>query len=445
MKYRSRILLVCLGWLLFSAAWANSVWVFDINGAIGPATADFIVRGLEDAQQQGEVKLVVLRMDTPGGLDASMRDIIKAIIASSVPVATYVAPSGARAASAGTYILYASHVAAMSPGTNLGAATPVQIGGIGGDNAADEKDSKTAEADAHGDSMQKKMVNDAQAYLRSLAQLRGRNVAWAELAVREAASLSASEALDKQVIDLVANDLDDLLQKVQGRELEVQGAKITLDTRNAHLELQEQDWHSQLLSIITDPNIAYLLLLLGIYGLFFELYNPGVVLPGVLGGIALLLALFAFQVLPVNYAGLGLILLGIIFMAAEAWMPGFGVLGIGGIVAFIIGSVILMDTDNPAFQVSYSLIGIFALASAALFIWVISTLVGLREKPAITGKEQMLGETGECLAADKGVLSVFVHSETWSAHSDVPIHPGRRVKVVAMDGLKLRVEPLQPD
>ena len=455
---RSSLYLFALAFcLLFTQVQAKTVWLFEIDGAIGPATADFIARGLNDAQSQAVVELVVLRMDTPGGLDAAMRDIIKAIINSRVPVATYVAPSGARAASAGTYILYASHIAAMAPGTNLGAATPVQIGGIGGGESleteeAEEKNDKDTQEeatdskkkpDSNSNSLRKKVVNDAEAYLRSLAQLRGRNVEWAEQAVRDAASLSATEALEKKVIDLVADDVSDLLQQVHGRELDMQGTKQTLNTENAHIEVQKQDWRTQLLSIITDPNIAYLLMLLGVYGLFFELYNPGSIVPGVIGGIALLLALFAFQVLPINYAGLGLIFLGLMFMIAEAWMPGFGILGIGGMVAFVIGSVILMDTDNPAFQISYSLIGALAIASAALFAWVLHTLVSLREAPIVTGKEQMLGETGECLSVDGGVLSVYVHSETWLAQSAAPILPGQKIKVVAMDGLKLIVEPFE--
>jgi len=449
-----------LAFLIFPAAHAaSSVLQLDIKGAIGPAVSNYVEHGLEQAKQI-QAQLVILRMDTPGGLDQSMRSIIQAILASPVPVATFVAPSGARAASAGTYILYASHIAAMAPGTNMGAATPVQIGGIGGGppspsppkipgttgkNAKPAQSQKQKSPPPDDSSMHRKMVNDAAAYIRSLAQMRGRNADWAEKAVRQAASLSATQALEKQVIDLMATDAADLLGKLDGKTIKTVSGKHTLHTAGITIEKLEPSWPNRMLSIITDPNVAYILMLLGVYGLFFELANPGFVLPGVIGGICLLLALFAFQVLPVNFAGLALIGLGIAFMIAEVFMPSFGALGLGGVIAFIVGSIMLMDTGVPGFALSLALIIGVALSSAAFFILIAGMALKARRRPVVSGSEEMVGALGDAVEDFDTQGNVHIHGEIWQATANAPITKGQTVRVTGMDGLILSVEPINPD
>jgi membrane-bound serine protease (ClpP class) len=428
-------------WAGFAQAAGAPVILLSVNGAIGPATADYVHRGIDAAQKQG-AQLLVLQMDTPGGLDTSMRAIIKDILASPVPVAAFVAPGGARAASAGTYILYASHIAAMAPATNLGAATPVAIGAPGGagkDEGPGAKGDKPGRAEGDGTSatMTRKQVNDAAAYIRGLAQMRGRNADWAEKAVREAVSLSAKEALKEKVIDLVADDVPDLLGRLDGRRLEAQGKGRALATAGVVATPVEPDWRTRFLSVITDPSIAYLLILVGIYALVFEFSNPGLVFPGVVGAICVLIAMYAFHLLPVNYAGLALILVGIAFGVAELYFPAYGSLGIGGAIAFVIGSVILIDTDIPGYGVPFSLVLGIAAATAAFLFFVVGMAVKARTLPVVSGSEELVGSTGEVL--EEGWARV--HSETWRIRSAAPLKAGQRVRVTSMDGLTLEVVP----
>jgi len=385
-------------------------------------------------------------MDTPGGLDTSMRDIIKKILSSTVPVVSYVAPAGSRAASAGTYILYASHISAMAPTTNLGAATPIQVGGMPGmpekepsspENEGDKAAGKTP------DTLERKMVNDAVAYIKALANRHHRNAEWAELAVRKAVSLTAEEALQLKVIDLVAVNHADLLQQLDSREVVMETSRLTLATKGLVIEPFEPDWRTKILTVITDPNIAYILMLIGIYGLIYELAHPGFVLPGIIGAICLLLALYTFQILPINYAGLALIILGIAFMIGEAFVPSFGALGIGGIIAFVAGSVILLDEET--LRISFLLIGPIALISAVFFLWIMTRLFALRRKKVITGVEELIGITGEAMEDFTEEGRVWVHGESWLAHCAEPVRKGQKIQVTAKEGLVLKIKTLQED
>lgn len=453
----SRFLIAIGALVLAASSWVfsagNTVVQLTIDGAISPATTDYLTRALDEAANE-QAELVILRMNTPGGLDAATRDINRAILASTVPVATYVSPSGSRAASAGTYILYASHVAAMAPATNLGAATPVQIGaGFSPpsdnseepkpDNGESKSDDSEPENEAPaGGAMERKVLNDSIAYIRGLAELRGRNVEWAEEAVREAATLTAAQALEQGVIDYVAADTSDLLQQIDGMEIELgNGAVKTLATEGLEIVNVEPDWRTELLALITDPNIAYLLFLIGVYGLIFEGYNPGAIVPGVVGAICLLLALFAFQVLPINYAGVALIVLGIVLLVAEVFAPSFGVLGIGGLISLMIGSVILIDGDGPDFGVSRSLLGAIGFVSGAIFLAISYMAVRAMRRPPASGVEELVGMEAVALSDFADKRRVHVLGEDWSALGPAEIAQGDSVRITAVEGLKLRVVP----
>jgi membrane-bound serine protease (ClpP class) len=429
----------------------NTALLLEVRDAIGPATSDFFVRSLDRARES-KARLVVVQMDTPGGLDSAMRDMIKAILGSPVPVAIYVSPSGARAASAGTYLLYASHVAAMAPATNLGAATPVQIGAPSSPAPAepkgkDDKDDKEAKEGKEaappepGTAMERKAINDSVAYIRGLAELRGRNADWAESAVRSGVSLSASAALEQKVVDLIATDMADLMRQMIGRTVKVSTGEVKLATEELVLERVEADWRTKLLAVLTNPNVAYLLMLIGVYGLLLEGYNPGAILPGVAGAICLLLALYAFQVLSVNYAGLGLMLLGIALLIGEAFAPSFGVLGLGGIIAFVIGSIILMDTDVPGFQVARTLIGGMALAGALVLLLIATYFNRSRKRPVVTGAAQLLQEPATAIEDFERAGPVRIRGEIWNAVSRTPVKAGQPLRVLKVDGLTLEVEP----
>ncbi len=459
---------------------APVVAVAQIDGPIGPATAGYLIDEIERANRENRA-LVLIEMDTPGGLSASMREIISAILASRVPVATYVSPEGARAASAGTYILYASHVAAMAPGTTLGAATPVQMGGGDGsplpgggngngdsdggqptDTGADKKGDGASEgsatqngdeaaaddADAQApatpqmDAKKAKVLNDAIAYIRALAEMRGRNADWAEKAVREAATLTVDEAVAQNVVDLKAASVPDLLKKIDGRDVTVGENTVTLATTGASVEDRGPSWRDKLLATITHPNIAFILMTLGVYGLIFELSNPGAVVPGVLGAIFLMTGLYALNVLPVNYAGLALIGLGIAFMVAEAFVPSFGALGLGGLGAFALGATILFDTGSPAYTLSYWVIAAVTASTGAVLVLLIGYLIRAQRRRIATGSDELLGARAEVESWANGKGRVWLHSERWNARGPTDLESGQEVEVRARNGLTVTVAPV---
>lgn len=435
----SRKVFLGLALLVLSAAAAASApaqnagreaLLLHVDGAIGPATADYVIEGIHTAETQ-HAELIILQMDTPGGLSDSMRSINKAILASTVPVVTYVAPSGSRAASAGTYILYASNIAAMAPATNLGAATPVQLSG--GSSSTPAKP-QTAE--------ERKVLNDAVAYIRGLAQQRGRNADWAEQAVRNAASLTAEEALKQHVIDLVADNVPALLAQLNGRQVTTAAGTLTLDTSGIVVRDYPRGFRVQFLEVLTDPTLAYILLMIGIYGLVFEGFHPGGVLPGVVGAIALLLALYAFHLLPVNFAGLALIILGIIMFVTETFVHAYGTLSIGGLAAFVFGSIILMNTGVPGFQVPIGLISGISVAAAIIIVITLWIAVRAHRRPVVSGAEELQSSQGRALSDfANGTGQIMIHGEIWNAQSAQPIRAGDSVKVLRLEGLKLVVEP----
>ena len=438
------LILAAAGACMFSAFAAedvavDDVWLVDLDGAVGPASTDLVIRSIEDATA-ADAQAVVIRMDTPGGLDKSMRDLVKAILASDIPVITYVSPDGARAASAGTYIAYASHIAAMAPATNIGSSTPVSIAPTTPQPAAPTSGDQPAAA-APTDAMTKKIVNDAVAYLQSLAELRGRNIEWAEATVREGANLRATEALEQNIIDIVAPDLTTLLNELDGWEIKVGNGTQVLETAGAGIVRVETDWRHELLTIITDPSIAYGLLIIGVYGLILEFYSPGMIFPAVTGIICLLLGAYGLQMLPINYAGLALIIVGIVLIAAEVLTPTYGVLGVGGVAAFVLGSIMLMDTDIPGYQLPIPIILGFAVSTGGIAFFVVGAAIQARRQKVITGVESVIGAGALVLEDFDGRGSVRAFGEVWGAESDVPLQKDMKVRITKIEGLTLTVEP----
>ncbi|MCH7501901.1 MAG: nodulation protein NfeD [Proteobacteria bacterium] len=439
----------------------NKVVVLELNGAIGAATAEYLIDGIAHAEEQN-AELIIIDMDTPGGLMSSTRDIIQAILSSPVPVATYVTPAGARADSAGTYILLASHIAAMSPTTHLGAATPVSLFGDDvtperpaedstdetddpDDTADDEPDDSTADKDARGNrpgtAMERKVLNDAIAYIRGLAERHGRNADWAEDAVRDAATLTAEEALEENVIEFIAENRTELLNLIDGYEVTINSETVALETQGAVIERYEPNWRIKILSAIASPEIVLLLGIIGLYGLMYEGWNPGAIVPGVVGIICLMLAAYGLQVLPVNYAGVALIIVGLALMTAEAFAPSFGALGLGGIAAFIFGAIMMFDTGVPGFGISLTFVIGLAMLAALLLIWSVGYLLKFRKRGAVSGRGSIIGGIGTALQDFSGDGKVWLEGEAWAAHSKVAIEKDQQVVVLALDGLTLEVEP----
>ena len=453
MKTIAVISAVLLSLLAANATAEGNVVVLNVEGGIGVATADYVISGIEHAEETG-AELIIIEIDTPGGLMGPMNDIVKAILASTVPVATYVTPDGARAASAGTYILLASHIAAMAPTTRIGAATPVSLTGDNatpqdtgnGETASDEEGDATeeeGETTPSGSDLERKVLNDALAEIRSLAERYGRNAEWAEKAVTEAATLTAREALEQNVIEFVADSRTDLLQQIDGYEVEIDSEPVTVATQGIVVEEFEPNWRIKILSAIANPEIVLLLGLIGIYGLMYEGWNPGAIVPGVVGVICLLLAAYALQVLPVNYAGLALIIVGLALMVAEAFAPSFGALGLGGIAAFVFGAIMMFDSGIPGFGISILFVSIIAIFAALAIIWLVGFLIKLRRRGAVSGRGSIIGGIGTAMADFTGNEGkIWLEGESWAATSAVPVAKDQRVLVTAMDGLILSVEPV---
>ena len=426
------------------------VVTIEVSGAIGVATAEHVISGIEHAEATG-AELIIIDMDTPGGLMAPMRDIVQAILASTVPVATYVTPDGARADSAGTYILLASHIAAMAPTTHLGAATPVSLTG---DSVTPEPETDETESADEGDgeeesqpepqpgtSMERKVLNDAISYIRSLAERHGRNADWAEKAVTEAATLTAAEALEMNVIEFIAANHAELLEMIDGHEVTVGDETIAMETSGAAIEQFEPSLRIKILQAVANPEIVLILGMIGLYGLMYEGWNPGAIIPGVVGVICLLLAAYGLQVLPVNYAGLALIIVGVALMAAEAFAPSFGALGLGGIAAFVFGAIMMFDSGVPGFGISLGFIIGLAIFAAALIILLVTFLLKLQIRGAVSGRDSIIGGTGQAMFDFSGEGKVWLEGEAWAARSDVPVRKDQDVIVVDLDGLTLNVRP----
>jgi membrane-bound serine protease (ClpP class) len=422
----------------------SNVVVIEIKGGIGVATAEYVLSGIEYAETSG-AELIIIQMDTPGGLMGPMRDIVQGVLSSSVPIATYVSPAGARAASAGTYILLASHIAAMNPTSHVGAATPVALAGSDGSPSQPGEQSSDDDTDSALPSvsaMERKALNDAVSYIRSLAERYGRNEDWAEKAVRDADTLTAHEALEQNVIEFVADDRAELLRLIDGYEIEIGGKTVTLATTTAVIEAYEPSWRIKILSTIANPEIVLLIGLIGLYGIMYEGWNPGAILPGVVGVICLLLAAYALQLLPVNYAGLVLIIVGIALMVAEAFAPSFGALGFGGVVAFAFGAIMMFDSDVPGFGISIKFVLGLSIAFALAIIWLISYLLKLRRRGAVSGRDSIIGGVGTALHNFTGEGKVWLEGESWTAHSDITVAKGQQVSVRQLNGLVLEVEPI---
>ncbi len=423
--------LLLLLFLMLSPLFATSSIVveLEVKGVIGPASSEYLKGGIETAVRE-DAKMILIKLDTPGGLSTSMREMIQDITNSHIPIVMYVYPKGARAASAGTYLMYASNVAAMAPGTNIGAATPISL-------------MPTHSATNTLSTPQRKAINDATAYIQSLAELNDRNVSWALEAVKNAKSISAKEALKIGVINIVAEDVHDLLGKLEGRVVKVSNNRITLNTKDAIILKYEPNWKTKFLYIVTNPNIAYILLLVAVYGIFFELMNPGAILPGVMGTISGIIALYSLNMIPFNYAGLLLIILGISFMIIEVFVTGFGVLGIGGVISFAFGSFLLFDAKTLGSSISIPLIIAFSLVSLGFFIMVMRLFLSSRSSKIVTGVEDMVGSFGEVTNVDAQGYHVMCHGEIWNAISEDKLKVGESIQVIGLSGLILKVKPTQ--